>query len=118
VTKEEFLRSWKLLIVQPWGWRYNRVDQTGKPDADSLTQLDLYFSTLAWAHADAWHKTVLLYVKGKDWPSLGEVSDTLRILNKQFVMAIPDRTVTEYCEAPPGVAEILARLKAKDMPDE
>jgi hypothetical protein len=93
MTKAEFLSGWKLLVLQPWGWRYNQCDKAGRPTADSLAQLDLYFSSLEWAHSDAWQKAVRLYVQGKDWPALGELLATLKQINPQFVRGLPDRSV-------------------------
>lgn len=110
MTKPEFIRGWKLLVLQPWGWRYNQLTKDGRPTDDALAQLDLYFAELSWAHAEAWAKVAKMYASGKEWPCLNDINASLRVVHPQFVRALPDRSVTEGCECPPEVAAILARL--------
>lgn len=110
MTRQEFIRGWKLLVLQPWGWRYNQLTKDGRPTDDALAQLDLYFAELRWAHADAWAKVAKMYACGKDWPCLNDLTASLRAVQLQFVRGLPDRVVTETCECPPEVAAILARV--------
>lgn len=110
MTKAEFLPGWKLLVLQPWGWRYNQLGRDGRPSGDALMQLDLYFSKVAWAHPEAWRKAVMLYVEGNEWPSIGELLGTLKTINPQFVRTIRDHSAADVCECPPEAAAQLSRI--------
>lgn len=110
MTKSEFLQGWKLLVLQPWGWRYNQMAQDKKPTADALAQLEFYFAHVQWAHSAAWMKVATLYASGSEWPSIQELEGSLRAVHGQFVKMIKDKTKKHYCECPAEVSAILDRL--------
>lgn len=112
MTRPDFIRGWKLLVLQPWGWRYNQLTPAGRPTDDALAQLEFYFAALSWADGEAWLKVAKLYAAGKDWPCLNDLSASLRVVHLQFVRALPDRSVEECCECPAEVAEILEKVKS------
>jgi len=74
----EFKSGWILLIMQPWGARYNKTDRQGHPTAESKLQLTLYYSKLKHGSLGAWMKTVDTYVTGHDWPSVDDLRKTMR----------------------------------------
>lgn len=114
MTRQEFMVGWSLLVLQPWGWRYNQAGPNGKPTADALGQLEFYFSELSWAHAEAWGKVARRYAKGDKWPSVQEVLTSLRHVNPQFVRAIGVERVPESCTCPPEVQAVLDKLMHGD----
>lgn len=89
MTQAEFAQGWKLLILQPWGWRYGRLDAQGRPTEESRAQLEFYFAKLQWAHPAAWMKVADLYAQGNEWPSVRDMAQALRNVNSQFVQALP-----------------------------
>lgn len=107
MTHAEFAKGWRLLVLQPWGWRYNQL-KDGKPTAEAQAQLEFYFDALKWAHPDAWWKVATLYAQGTEWPSVNELRGSLRHLNAQFVTAIGHEKRGE--PMPDDVRERLARL--------
>lgn len=115
MTKDEFLIGWKLLVLQPWGWRYNQVGANGKPTADALTQLDFYFTKLSWAHPAAWRKIAARSAEGKEWPSVQDLRHALQHVNADFVVALPDDSRAQVCECPPELAKRLSLL-GRSMP--
>lgn len=111
MTRQEFMVGWSLLVLQPWGWRYNQAGPNGKPTADALGQLEFYFSELSWAHAEAWGKVARSYAKGDKWPSVQEVLTSLRHINPQFVKAIGCERVDKSCECPAEVKAKIAKIR-------
>lgn len=89
MTKKEFLSGWTLLIVQPWGWRYNQVGHEGKPTPDALTQLDFYYEKLQGSDAQVWRQTAELYAQGKEWPCLNDLRQTLSVFQRRLIDKLP-----------------------------
>lgn len=89
MTQSEFAKGWKLLILQPWGWRYRGLDQAGRPTEEARAQMEFYFAKLQWAHPQAWLKVADLYAQGNEWPSVRDLAQALRNVNSQFVTALP-----------------------------
>lgn len=112
MTKREFAQGWKLLILQPWGWRYRTLTPQGTPSEESQTQLDFYYSKLSWAHADAWREVAERYAQGEEWPSLDALKLSLRHANlKNIKLLTPPMPVHE--EIPPEVREMLSKIGRK-----
>jgi hypothetical protein len=111
MTKAEFLSGWALLVLQPWGWRFNQTGKDGKPTGDALAQLEFYFEALRWAHPEAWRKVAAQFAEGSAWPSVADLRHALKQTNQRFVKPIADRSTTEFCECPPEVAAILDRIR-------
>ena len=84
MTQAEFVQGWKLLIIQPWGWRYNQMDQNGQPTSATKQQMEFYFDKLKWAHPEAWLEVVDLFARGDKWPSVDELTQTLRQVNSKY----------------------------------
>lgn len=89
MNQAEFARGWKLLIIQPWGWRYNQMDQSGQPTIAAKQQMEFYFDKLKWAQPEAWLEVVDLFARGDVWPSLEALAQALRQVNVKFVKALP-----------------------------
>lgn len=87
MTQAEFAQGWKLLINQPWGWRYRTLTD-GKPSEESRLQLELYYSKLHWATAQAWFDVVNLYVEGTEWPSIQALKQSLQQVNPRYVKTL------------------------------
>lgn len=71
MTKEEFLRGWTLLVLQPWGKRYAGHDTSAK------LQFELYYDRLGRYQVEAWEVACKLFASGEKWPSVHEIRDTL-----------------------------------------
>jgi hypothetical protein len=108
MKRDEFLKGWSLLVMQPWGYRYNKVDTNGRPVGDGLMQLNLYFESLKWADAQAWLKVTVLFARGEKWPSVNELRDGLRNVNGGFVKALSNHP--EYCEMPDEVRAMIEKI--------
>lgn len=91
MTQSEFAKGWKLLILQPWGWRYRSLNSEGKPSEESRVQLELYYSKLKWATPEAWQEVVRVYVEGEEWPSIQALKTALQQINHRYVKALPGR---------------------------
>ncbi len=91
MTPHEFAQGWKLLIVQPWGWRYRSVTAEGKPSEDSQLQLEFYYHHLKFGHPEAWMKTAHLFAAGDAWPSVHEVRTTLQLFHPRCTQALTDQ---------------------------
>lgn len=111
MTRKEFMIGWSILVLQPWGWRYSKVGADGRPTADSLAQIDFYFTKLSWAHPQAWSTVAEMYAEGKDWPSVQELRLSLQAINARFIKSLTDQTEKEYCECPEDVQAILDRVR-------
>lgn len=111
MTRKEFMAGWSLLVLQPWGWRYNKVGGDGQPTSEALAQIEFYFSKLSWAHPQAWRQVVELYAEGKEWPSVQELRISLQTINARFVVGLTDQTTKAYCECPAELHAILSRVR-------
>lgn len=111
MTKSEFLNGWDLLLLQRWGKPYNQFRPDGTPTGESLKQLNFYFTQLQWAHPEAWVKVATLYARGREWPSVEQLDDSLRATNSRFIKALKDQREKTYCECPPEAAVTLDRLR-------
>lgn len=108
MTREEFIQGWSLLVMQPWGWRYNQIGQDGRPGGDSLMQLNLYFESLKWADTQAWCKVAKVFARSEKWPSANELRESLRSVNDDFVRAVPAHV--EYVEMPDEVRAMVEKI--------
>lgn len=108
MTKQEFMQGWKLLVLQPFGLRFNQLGKDGKPTADALAQLDFYYESLKWADAQAWLKVAVLFARGEKWPSVNELRDGLRNVNGGFVKALSNHP--EYCQMPDEVRAMIEKI--------
>ena len=120
MTKAEFARGWKLLILQPWGWTYRSLTEHGVPTEESRAQMEFYFDSLKWAHPDAWIRIATLFAEGRpkvdlhgkkvdQWPSVWELRISLQAINHEYVQALPAPSRT-YVPCPPESAEVLRRM--------
>lgn len=111
MTQGEFAKGWKLLVLQPWGWRYRGLTPEGKPSAESQAQLEFYYDRLKWADPRAWWKVAELYAQGGEWPSVNELRGSLNQLNPHFVKAIGQEKRGE--PMPEEVRSLLKRVGSK-----
>jgi len=114
-----FAKGWKLLILQPWGWRYRGLvedPQTGQmvPSEEAKTQMQFYYDKLKWAQGAAWMQVAEVYAQGKDWPSVQELKTALQHVNAKHVKALPQPTL-ELVPMPDDVREKLSRLVGKAL---
>ena len=117
MTQGEFSAGWKLLILQPWGWRYRSLTRDGTPSAESKTQLEFYYHKLQWAHPDAWMTVADLFAQGDDWPSVKALQQALKTVNPRHVTSLTDRTRDTAGPPPPEVLALLQRIgRGKAMP--
>lgn len=113
MTQTEFARGWKLLILQPWGWRYRGLDQAGRPTEEARAQLEFYFSKLQWAHPQAWLTVADLYAQGNEWPSVRDLAQALRNVNGRFVSALPRPEPENGQVMPAEVRSIVDRIGSR-----
>ena len=111
MTQAEFSKGWKLLIIQPWGWRYNQTDESGQPTAAAMTQMEFYFEKLQWAHPTAWLDVARTYAQGESWPSVNELRQALHHVNGKYVSPLADHR--PGVPMPQPVREMLDRLSEK-----
>lgn len=90
MSQADFAFGWRLLIIQPWGWRYNQTDSTGRPTVEAKTQLEFYYDKLKWAQPKAWWKVAEMYAQGKEWPNLSDLQRSLSTANSQCLPAVTD----------------------------
>jgi len=118
MTRGEFAKGWKLLILQPWGWLYRGLTERGQPTEESKTQMEFYYDKLQWAHPEAWWRVAELYAQGKEerddkkgnhWPSVWELRTALQQINHQYVRTLP-APQPAYTPCPPEVCEVLRRI--------
>lgn len=77
MTQDEFLKGWSLLLAQPWGARYARMEH----ETDRLlskTQADLYYREFSGADGQEWLKACSQFAKGTRWPSIDEMRVAVR----------------------------------------
>jgi hypothetical protein len=70
MTETEFNQGWRLLLLQPWAYRYRGVNEFGEPSQEAKGQKDFYFEHLKLCGAAEWLRIAEEYAKGKEWPSI------------------------------------------------
>lgn len=110
MTQAEFSKGWKLLILQPWGWRYRSMTEQGGMTEETKAQLEFYHDKLKWAHGEAWLKVASDYAQGNEWPSLSDLLRSLSVINRHYVKAITETSTQERIPMPEEVRLKLARL--------
>lgn len=83
MTQYEFAQGWKLLILQPWGWRYRTLTAKGDPSPESEAQLRFYYNKLKWAEAAYWMRAAELFAEGDEWPSVHDLTMSLKLMQAQ-----------------------------------
>lgn len=111
MTQSEFAQGWKLLILQPWGWRYRALDQDGKPTSEAQLQLQFYFDKLQWLTGAAWLEVATLFAQGDEWPSLSALQTAGRQTNARYVKTLPPSPAAD----PPTIGEQEARAILKRL---
>ena len=121
MTRGEFAKGWKLLILQPWGSLYRGLTDQGQPTEEAQTQMEFYYDKLKWAHPEAWWRVAALYAQGKEektdkkghkvnpWPSVWELRTALQHINHEYVRMLPTPQPI-YTPCPPEVAEVLRKF--------
>lgn len=119
MTQAEFAKGWKLLILQPWGWRYRSMTEQGGMTEETKTQMEFYYDKLKWAQGEAWRKVASGYAEGDRWPSLSDLRQSLSIINRHFVKAIAETSTQDRVPMPDDVRQMLAKLgvRQKDLTD-
>lgn len=74
MNQVEFNAGWRLLLYQPWAYRYKSVNEFGELSSESKGQSEFYFESLKGASGDEWIRICKEHAKGKEWPSI----DTLK----------------------------------------
>lgn len=74
MTEAEFTIGWKLLLLQPWAYRYRGVNEFREPSPDAKGQWQFYYEHLKNAAPAEWVRIATEYAKGKEWPAV----DTLK----------------------------------------
>ena len=114
-----FAKGWKLLLLQPWGWRYRGLvedPQTKKliASAEADTQMHFYYRELKWAQSEAWMDVALRFARGEKWPSVNELQLALRHVNSRYVKALP-QPEPPLVPMPDEVRAQLNRFTGKDL---
>lgn len=107
MTHAEFAQGWKLLIVQPWGWRYRSLDAAGVPTAETKLQMEFYYDKLKWMAPEAWQEVAALFAQGEEWPSIGALNTAARQVNHKYVKALPP--------SPSAAAPSIDEAKAREI---
>lgn len=97
MTREEFIKGWMLLTIQPWGKRYAGQDSTAK------LQQEFYWSRLSAYHGPAWVATCEIYSGGDTWPSVDELRRTIN-------HNVPSRFQVTYQRGMAEKPELLAKI--------
>lgn len=116
MTQAEFVKGWRLLILQPWG-RVYRTMVDGHPSDESRAQLEFYYAKLSFAHPEAWLHVADLYAQGKDWPSVSELKAALQQVQGRYVKGITDERSKQGEPMPENFMELVGKI-GKKMPDE
>ena len=117
MTQSEFSKGWKLLILQPWGWRYRTLTD-GKPSEESRSQLEFYYAKLQFGTAEGWMKVADLFAQGDDWPSVAELKRALQAQRPAGQAKLEDKR-DPWQEPPDGVMALLRKIGAgKAIPPE
>ena len=106
-----FGKGWKLLLLQPWGWRYrgmveDPVTKQMTVSEEAKTQMEFYYSKLKWATGAAWMEVAQRFAEGEKWPSVQELRLALQHVNGKYVKALPE-PAPQYEPMP---EEVRARL--------
>jgi len=115
LTQAEFAKGWKLLVLQPWGWRYRSLTDQGTMTEETKTQMEFYYAKLKWAHPEAWLKVADLAAQGEDWPSVHSLKLSLQAMNTRFVQGITDARKDAYEPMPDGFMACIGKI-GKSMP--
>lgn len=71
MNRQEFAKGWLLLVVQPWGRRYDDDSDVAK------TQAEFYYQQLKSNEATDWWRVCEVIAGGSSWPSLDEIRGRL-----------------------------------------
>ena len=118
MTQAEFSKGWKLLILQPWGWRYRSLTEQGAMTEETKTQMEFYYAKLKWAQGPAWWHVAADHAQGEEWPSLNALNKALQVINQRFVPAIQHvkagggLSMDEALAEKPELLETLKRVMA------
>jgi hypothetical protein len=114
LSQADFAKGWRLLVLQPWGWRYNRIDEaTGRPTHEAAAQMEFYYGKLNWAQPAAWWAVADLFAQGSAWPSVTELKQALQVENPRHVVAVTDQRRAQGEPMPPEVRELIEKLNTK-----
>lgn len=111
MSREEFTRGWRLLIIQPWGWRYNQTEADGRPTYAAREQLEFYYDRLKWAAGEVWLQVAKSYAHGDEWPSLNALILSAKQVQAQYRPALTDQRPGD--PMPDEVRAILERIGNK-----
>ena len=115
MTPAEFAKGWKLLVLQPWGWRYRSLTDQGTMTEETKTQMEFYYDKLKWAHPDAWMKVSDLFAQEEEWPSVQAFKVALQNINSRYVKGLTDARKDSYEPMPEGFKERIGKI-GKSMP--
>lgn len=112
MTKADFLSGYLLLVIQPWGRRYELSTSEGQ------LQSELYYRHLSFADVETWRRVAERFAQGGKWPSLEELKQSLYAsLPRRRSLPAPEK---ELCpDMPPDVRKRIDALlgrAGKSMP--
>lgn len=114
MTQAEFAKGWKLLILQPWGWRYRSLTEQGAPSEESRTQMEFYYDKLKFGHPDAWMKVAGSYAEGEKWPSVESLRSSLSHANNRYMPSLPPPS-GGFEPPPKEVQEMIDKFLGRSM---
>lgn len=72
MTREEFLKGWLFLTVQPWGKRYSGTDGA------AMVQSELYYGKFKNTNPYVWQGCCEMLAEGNHWPPIDELKTTIK----------------------------------------
>lgn len=110
MTQAEFAKGWKLLVLQPWGWRYRSLTDQGGMTEETKTQMEFYYDKLKWAHPAAWMKVADLFAQGEEWPSVQALKVALQNINTRYVNGLTDARKEAHEPMPEGFMACIGKI--------
>jgi hypothetical protein len=114
-----FAKGWKLLLLQPWGWRYRGLVEDPQTkelvaSAEASAQMEFYYGKLRWAQGDAWLDVAARFAEGDKWPSVHELRMALQHINGKYIKALP-QPAPQLIPMPDEVRAQINRLVGKEL---
>ena len=96
MTKQDFLKGYALLTIQPWGKLY----RGNGPEA--TIQMELYYRKVNTANTIVWQAVCEAHATGERWPSLSDLKTALQANGgyKSALLALEHDRAGQWQDAP------------------
>lgn len=110
MTKQEFLKGYALLTIQPWGKLY----RGNGPEA--TIQMELYWSKVNTANPVVWQAVCEAHATGERWPSLSDLKTALQANGgyRSTLHALEHDSMGQWEDAPEPLAACFAYRREHD----